>query len=178
MKRMAKLLPMLGASLCFAVIPAAAQGGRGMGNAGGATPGQASRPTPAPPAERGSGAGREGQATPRNPDHNPSLAASQALQKSPELSSRLQVLLPAGTNVPDAAVGFKNFGEFVSAVHVSHNLDIPFDSLKKEMLAQGSLGKALQTLKPDVPRAERVKEVKRARTEARQEVKAAEKAKS
>jgi hypothetical protein len=100
------------------------------------------------------------------------------LQKSPELSSRLQALLPAGTNVSDAAAGFKNFGEFVSAVHVSHNLDIPFDSLKKEMLAQGSLGKALQTLKPDVPRVERDKEVKRAQTEARQEVKAAEKAKT
>ena len=178
MKRMAKLLPMLGASLCFAVIPAAGQGGRGMGKAGGAMPGQASRPTPGPPADRGTGTGREGPATPRNPERNPSMAASQALQKSPELSSRLQGLLPAGTNVSDAAVGFKNFGEFVSAVHVSHNLDIPFDSLKTEMLAQGSLGKALQTLKPDVPRAERNKELKRARTEAQQEVKAAGRAKS
>ena len=106
------------------------------------------------------------------------MAVSQALQKSPELSTRLQSLLPADTKVSDAAVGFKNMGEFVAAVHVSHNLDIPFDSLKKETLAQGSIGKALQTLKPDMPRADRNKEVKQAQTEAQQDVKAAGKGQS
>jgi hypothetical protein len=172
MKRMAKLLPMLGASLCFAVIPAAAQGGRGMGKAGGATQGQASRPTPGPPAEQGSSKGREGQATSQNPERTPSMAASQALQKNPQLSSRLQTLLPPGTIPTDAAAGFKNSGQFIAAVHVSHNLGIPFEDLKKQMLAGDSLGKAIRTLKPDLPNSEVNKEVKKAEDEAKDDMKA------
>ncbi len=67
------------------------------------------------------------------------------------LSSRLQGLLPAGTNVQGAAKGFKNLGQFVAAVHVSRNLDIPFDQLKARMVGPDAknLGKAIQELKPE-----------------------------
>jgi hypothetical protein len=46
----------------------------------------------------------------------------------------------------------KNFGQFVAAVHVSHNLGIPFSELQVKMTGSNavSLGKAIQELKPDV----------------------------
>ena len=70
--------------------------------------------------------------------------------KNPQLEQRLQALLPAGMNVTDAAKGFKNWGQFVAAVHVSNNLNIPFTSLKAKMTGPTpmSLGQAIQTLKP------------------------------
>jgi hypothetical protein len=83
------------------------------------------------------------------------------LQQNTNLSTKLQPLLPSTLTVQDASAGFKNLGQFVSAVHVSHNLGIPFDTLKCTELggnfctptttAKGmSLGKAISTLKPDV----------------------------
>lgn len=77
-------------------------------------------------------------------------AVSERLQDNTKLASKLQSLLPAGTNLQQAAQGFKNLGQFVAAVHVSHNLGIPFDQLKAKMIGppSESLGKAIQALKP------------------------------
>ena len=83
--------------------------------------------------------------------HSGQKTPGQLLTQNTKLASKLQALLPAGTNLQDAAKGFKNLGQFVAAVHVSHNLGIPFDQLKAKM--QGppseSLGKAIHQLKPD-----------------------------
>jgi hypothetical protein len=97
----------------------------------------------------------------KNPD--------QILSSHPKLSSRLQKLLPPGTNVQEAAAGFKNLGQFVAAAHVSHNLDIPFDELKSKMTGPQpeGLGKAIQQLKPDVKSKD---EAKRAQKQARQDL--------
>ncbi len=88
--------------------------------------------------------------------------ADDATVKNPKLEARLLTLLPAGTNIQDASQGFKNWGQFVAAVHVSNNLGIPFADLKAAMtgLAPGatpgttvptttpmSLGQAIQSLK-------------------------------
>ncbi len=81
--------------------------------------------------------------------------------KNPKLEARLQGMLPEGTMVQDAMAGFKNWGQFVAAVHVSNNLNIPFAELKAKMTGltpgptpgttvQGtpmSLGQAIQSLK-------------------------------
>ena len=77
--------------------------------------------------------------------------------KNPKLEARLLTLLPAGTNIQDASQGFKNWGQFVAAVHASNNLKIPFADLKTAMtgLTPGatapasmpmSLGQAVQSL--------------------------------
>ncbi len=52
----------------------------------------------------------------------------------------------------DACSGFKNLGQCVAAIHVSHNLDIPFTDVKSKMTGTGaeSLGKAIKDLKPAV----------------------------
>jgi hypothetical protein len=75
----------------------------------------------------------------------------QLLTQNTKLASKLQGLLPAGTNLQDAAKGFKNLGQFVAAVHVSHNLGISFADLKAKMTGDHaeSLGQAIHQLKPD-----------------------------
>lgn len=77
-------------------------------------------------------------------------SVSDHLEDNTKLASKLQSLLPAGTNLQQAAQGFKNLGQFVAAVHVSHNLGIPFDQLKAKMIGppKESLGKSIHALKP------------------------------
>lgn len=81
--------------------------------------------------------------------------------KNAKLEARLLKMLPPETTVQDAMAGFKNWGQFVAAVHVSNNLAIPFADLKARMtgIAPGptpgttvqgtpmSLGQAIQSLK-------------------------------
>ena len=72
--------------------------------------------------------------------------------QSSVLSARLTPLLPSTTTFAAASAGFANQGQFVSAVHVAHNLNVSFDQLKTQMTGPNavSLGKAIQTLKPDL----------------------------
>jgi hypothetical protein len=96
-------------------------------------------------------------------------SVSTRLSSNTKLASKLQSLLPPGTDLQTAASGFKNLGQFVAAVHVSHNLGIPFDQLKAKM--QGppteSLGKAIHELKPD---ANAKAQTKTAESEAHQDM--------
>lgn len=71
---------------------------------------------------------------------------------NPALASRLQPLLPSGMSVKTAASGFRTHGQFVAAVHVSHNLGIPFPQLKAALTGttHESLGQAIQDLRPSV----------------------------
>jgi hypothetical protein len=82
--------------------------------------------------------------------HEGHMSAAQKLADNPKLESKLQGLLPPGTDLQAAAAGFKNLGQFVAAVHVSKNLGIPFDQLKAAMTGNPplSLGKAIQQLDP------------------------------
>lgn len=130
-----------GLSAALMGIPAYAQHGRGGG--GGA-------------AGMGHGMGHGMDHATSNANANSSKGSgkssvSERLQDNTRLSAKLQSLLPAGTNLPQAAQGFKNLGQFVAAVHVSHNLGIPFSDLKAKMIGppSESLGKAIQALKPD-----------------------------
>ena len=96
------------------------------------------------------------------------------LEDNTKLASKLQGLLPAGTNLQLAAQGFKNLGQFVAAVHVSHNLGIPFDQLKAKMMGppKESLGKAISQLKPT---ASSKAETKKANDEAKQDLSGSDK---
>jgi len=89
--------------------------------------------------------------------------------KNPKLESRLQAMLPADATITNASAGFKNWGQFVAAVHVSNNLGIPFANLKAAMTGIPigtppgtippvtttplSLGQAIQSLKGTSPEA-------------------------
>jgi hypothetical protein len=70
------------------------------------------------------------------------------MTENKNLSAKLESLLPAGTDLQTAAQGFKNYGQFVAAVHVSQNLGISFSDLKAKMMDGASLGAAIKALKP------------------------------
>jgi hypothetical protein len=112
--------------------------------------------------KHGSSSGHSGQSSTQS-------SVSTRLSSNTKLAGKLQSLLPPGTDLQTAASGFKNLGQFVAAVHVSHNLGIPFDQLKAKM--QGppteSLGKAIHQLKPD---ANAKAESKTAESEAHQDM--------
>jgi hypothetical protein len=169
-----------GASL---VIPAMAAQGRGHGG---------------PPAGVGAGAGvhstlgmpsgsqRPSSAGPRSdqgathPVSSPSFGAkslTSLLEQNSKLATNLAALFPDGTDLTEQAGGFKNLGQFVSAVHVSHNLGIPFDNLKCAELGTTaasksgtvcsslvtneepmSLGKAIKALRPDADSQQAIRE--------------------
>jgi hypothetical protein len=92
--------------------------------------------------------------TPDNP-------VAEKLSTKSNLLSRVKNTLPAGTDLNLATAGFKNFGQFIAAVNVSNNLDIPFADLKAAMTGTTvagdptgkpvtSLGGAIRQLRGDV----------------------------
>ena len=120
--------------------------------------------------ERGREGSQEGRMSGRS-ENRPDAGrrtASEHLAQSPKLSSKIEGLLPAGTNLQQEAAGFKNLGEFVSAAHVSHNLGIPFDQLRTRMASGKSLGDAIHDLKPDVNHKA---EAKKAQEQAKKDLK-------
>jgi hypothetical protein len=75
---------------------------------------------------------------------------SQKISSRPQLAARVRALLPTGLTLNQASKGFKNQGQFLAALHVSKDLNIPFAQLKTEMTGNDhdSLGVAIQELKP------------------------------
>lgn len=73
------------------------------------------------------------------------------LEKNDNLRNKLAARLPADSKltVAASAKGFRNLGQFVAAVNVSHNQGVDFFALKELMVGpqQMSLGQALQQLK-------------------------------
>jgi hypothetical protein len=106
------------------------------------------------------------QQTPTNSGRTP----SEVLTQNTKLSSNLEKLLPPGTTAQQACAGFRNLGQCVAAIHVSHNLGISFDDLKAKMTGSGSdsLGKAIGALNPKV---DAKAESKKAQKQADQDLK-------
>jgi hypothetical protein len=163
MKRTLVTITLVAAAALILAIPAAAQG-RSQNHPGGGSAAAGSM-------GGGHGVDASGTSGPRTP--------GELLTQNTQLSSKLGSLLPAGTNLQTAASGFRNLGQFVAAVHVSHNLGIPFDQLKCTELAtadacpgmtvpaKGShLGQAIQTLKPTMSATESKTAAKQAEKEA------------
>jgi hypothetical protein len=88
----------------------------------------------------------------------------------PQLAAKLTPLLPTGMTLQTAAAGFKNQGQFIAALHVSKNLNIPFTKLKAEMTGKNhdSLGQAIHQLRPD---ADATRSAKQAESEAAEDAK-------
>jgi len=176
MKRTSVFLTALAVVLYFGIAPAFAQ--RGGGHGGGPPSGVAGGPGAA-----GGGPGTAGSTmggTRGNAPTGGSTMGSESvshsspttlLSSNTKLASTLQTrvgsLLPSGMNLTDAASGFKNLGQFIAAVHVSHNLGIPFEDLKSKMLSGDSLGKAIKELKPD---ANSKSEAKKADRQAKDDI--------
>ncbi len=95
------------------------------------------------------------------------------IQRNPELSEKLQGLLPkTGPNstLGGAAMGFRNEGQFIATLHASKDLGIPFDQLKAKMMGSNppmKLGQAIHALKPNLSEKEVDQVADKAEKEAR-----------
>ena len=126
-------------------------------------------------------------------DHNASTSNMSAshgqtmdkiLTRNTQLADKIQTL--TGMSAQQACTGFKNLGQCVAAAHVSKNLGISFACLKSNMTGQApaqgsdcparasgisgktmSLGKAIQTLNPNVNSSV---EAKKAQKQADQDI--------
>jgi hypothetical protein len=185
MKRAILIGTVFAVLLCLSGLPLMAQGrsSGGMGGGGGMGAGRTGGmgmgrgPMDNGPMGRQPGMDNTGMNRGRNGTNNRTpmgqqKTPSQLLTQNTKLSSKVQTLLAEGTNVQDAASGFKNLGQFVAAVHISKNLDIPFDQLKGKVAGGDSLGKALHTLNPNLSHKEIKSEVKKGKHQAKEDIKA------
>ncbi len=100
---------------------------------------------PASPGASGGVGGSHGSASPHSESGEAGTNAGaktpdQLLSKNKQLSANLAKILPTGTSPQQACANFTSLGKCVSAIHVSHNLGIDFNSLACNM-----------TLKPVAP---------------------------
>jgi len=188
MKRLLVLLT--GAVVLFTLgeTPLLAQHPHGAGAGGGGNGGATGAAMHGVPGDHGSGSANavsKGAA-----GGSPSSVLENNTKLDTHLTSLLQSkgLLPAGTDLKTACTGFKNLGQCVAAVHVSHNLNIPFACLSADMTGTApatgttcpagtgsskmSLGKSIQTLSPKTTNAKT--EEKSATKEANAEIDEAE----
>lgn len=84
-------------------------------------------------------------------------------------SSRLAALSPAGMSAQEACTGLQSVAECATALHLAHNLTIPFTDLRSRLTDGQSLAAALQAVKPD---ADVKSEVRRAERQARADARA------
>jgi len=144
-------------------IPMLAQHGQGggvgrvAGSVSGAATGAVNSTVSAPAGKQGNGASNNGgndktQGANGASSLGTSSDVSLRVSQNAGLSAQLQPLLPAGTTLAGDATGFRNQGQFVAALHVAHNLNIPFDQLKARLTGSNpvSLGKAIEGLRPDL----------------------------
>lgn len=128
-KRLTAALAVTAAAFLLGVMPAAAQGQGQQGGHPGAGAAASHEPM-------GMGNAMSNHGSMKNTNNSTARGPKtldEMLTQNTKLSSNLAALLPTGTNLQLAAQGFKNLGQFVAAVHVAHNLGIPFACLKADM---------------------------------------------
>src|SRR5215472_15353264 len=153
----------LAALAAFSALPIYAQHGHGGG---------ASSMGSAHSSSASHGNSADAKADSKGGSNNSSASISEKLTDNTKLAGKLENLLGPNTSLQMLqadAQGFKNLGQFVAAVHVSHNLGIPFDQLKAKMMGppKESLGKAIEQLKPT---ANSKAETKKATDEAKEDM--------
>ena len=82
----------------------------------------------------------------------PSDELADRLAQNTTLLGRIQPLLPPGISLQAASAGFRDEAEFVTALHVSRNLNIPFNELKASLVGpkHHTLTGALHDLRPEL----------------------------
>ncbi len=173
----------LAAILCFGTSPALAQ----HGHSGGQGQGAGASGSHVPMGSNSPSMGKSANAHSNNAAS--SSSATDLLTRNTKLDSNLtsklqsKGLIPAGSDLKDVCKDFSNLGRCMSAIHVSHNLNIPFDCLKADVTGMApaagatcpdgtgaskmSLGKAIHTLSPN---ANASAEVKKAQKAANQDI--------
>jgi hypothetical protein len=159
------------------VMPSQAHGGQSHGSQAPKTTGSSKHTTTSPSTTSTTtttGSSTTGSGTTGTTTTTPTSPIAAKIATHPQLAAKLQPLLPMGADgkpmsLNAAALGYHNQGQFIAALHVSHNLGIPFESLKTLMVDKHmSLGQAIQRLKPSVSSTS---EAERGETEAENDIK-------
>jgi len=102
-----------------------------------------------------------------------------AFERDQYLSSRVKTLLPPRSTLSDTAAGFKKEKPFIAAMHLSQNVNIPFDQIKTRMTGEHhmSLHDALRDLRPEMTKGEIKVEVNTAEKQAKEDESFAKEAK-
>jgi cation transport regulator ChaB len=89
--------------------------------------------------------------------------------RNPYLSSILKPILPPHTTIMEAAAGFKNERQFIAALHLSSNMNVSFDKIKKRMTGEHrmSLLDSVRDIYPDMTKNLAKAEVNKAEQQAR-----------
>jgi hypothetical protein len=169
---MNRSLALVSAWICAAGMTGAwAQHGHGMGVAGGhgappQFPSTAVNSVPKTTAARPAGV---------STSMSQSTTVATRVANNPALVARVRPLLPAGTTLQSDAAGFRNQGQFLAALHVSRNLNIPFAQLKAQMTGSNrvSLGQAVSTLRPALGSTTVKSDLRLARLQAKQDLRSA-----
>ncbi len=171
MRRLAIFVAVLAAALFLTETHAVAQRNYGRGGRVRDIPGMRGRGWQSHERKTNHGSVRSGTRGSKGAvELNGRKSVNDRLRPNSRLSARLQTLLP-GQDLEIASSGFKNFGQFVAAVHVSKNLGINFDDLKMYMTdpeSPKSLGKAIRQLRPDVSSR---REARKANKQAKKDLK-------
>jgi hypothetical protein len=145
---------------------------KGQGKMGGPGLGATRPPVAGKPGAATGDTGRASGAASATTMHSGSTAR---LASNSALSARIQPLLPAGSTVAAASTGFRNQGQFIAALHVSRNLNVPFDQLRVKLTGSNpeSLGQAIHDLRPNLSRSNVKRDVRMAQRQADQDIDAA-----
>ena len=168
---MKRLIPILTGSLVtlfFASAPLFAQKPHGGGAGGAGNSSATGAAMHGASGDHGNSAGNSAMGSTQSAAaSSPSTVLTKNTKLDTHLTSLLQSkgLLMKGTDLKDACTGFKNLGQCVAAMHVSHNLNVPFGCLSANMTGTApatgttcpagtgsskmSLGKAIQALSPN-----------------------------
>jgi hypothetical protein len=164
----------------FAALPAFAQHGHGGGSSGASSMHGDSHSSGHDANEANDDHGHDGtqeteanEHSGRHGGHGSSHGSLAKLSSNTQLASKLQALLPPGTNLEQAAQGFKNVKDFAAAVNAAHDLGISFDQLKAKMTGSGAenLRKAIADLDPSANAKDAAKQ---AEHEAKSDLKSAD----
>ncbi len=171
MKRSILVATAVATLIWFAGTPALAQG-RGHGGGPPSTAGAAGGPHGGSATHGAMGNGKSASVSSMESSKTPGTLLTHNTKLAGKLSALLAKQNPPITDLQAASMGFKNLGQFVSAVHVSNNLKIPFTTLKTAIQSKdGSLGKAIKALRPD---ADAKAEMKTAKKQTDEDVKESE----
>jgi hypothetical protein len=96
------------------------------------------------------------------------------LAKDPTLAATLSGLLPMGTNMQTAAMGFRNLNQFLTALNAAKDLHLDFGMLQKAMTGPGhdSLAQAILDQKPTLDATMLKTAIMTARNETKADLKA------
>ena len=97
------------------------------------------------------------------------------LSTNTTLAARAQAVVPTGTSLQAAAVGFEDARQFLLVAHVAHDLNISFAQLKAEVTGANSvsLNQAVSALRPDLSAATIKSDLTLARQETKVDLQAA-----